>query len=133
MVFLFIFKLFKQRNRRQTWLVQRPAFASLRRVRAAYYCSYHRHSHTSLFTLFTSYDFYFYFLIHRFVEIMATVFSRDAWRCAWHMIQACGPFPSRTPFASDGLISPSLTAACPCRMIWFTDGGLTLPLANAWR
>ncbi|XP_021299046.1 uncharacterized protein LOC110427774 [Herrania umbratica] len=22
-----------------------------------------------------------------FVEIMATVFSRDAWRCAWHMIQ----------------------------------------------
>lgn len=23
----------------------------------------------------------------RFVEIMATVFSRDAWRCVWHMIQ----------------------------------------------
>jgi hypothetical protein len=22
-----------------------------------------------------------------FVEIMATVFSRDAWRCVWHMIQ----------------------------------------------
>jgi hypothetical protein len=26
-------------------------------------------------------------LIRRFVEIMATVFSRDAWRCVWHMIQ----------------------------------------------
>ncbi|URE46529.1 lysine ketoglutarate reductase trans-splicing related 1 [Musa troglodytarum] len=25
--------------------------------------------------------------VHKFVEIMATVFSRDAWRCAWHMIQ----------------------------------------------
>ncbi|CAL9179471.1 unnamed protein product [Musa hybrid cultivar] len=25
--------------------------------------------------------------LYRFVEIMATVFSRDAWRCAWHMIQ----------------------------------------------
>jgi len=23
----------------------------------------------------------------RFVEIMATVFSRNAWRCVWHMIQ----------------------------------------------
>uniref|UniRef100_A0A2P2L4M7 Uncharacterized protein LOC103321836 isoform X2 n=1 Tax=Rhizophora mucronata TaxID=61149 RepID=A0A2P2L4M7_RHIMU len=23
----------------------------------------------------------------RFVEIMAPVFSRDAWRCVWHMIQ----------------------------------------------
>ncbi|KAJ8768097.1 hypothetical protein K2173_021037 [Erythroxylum novogranatense] len=27
------------------------------------------------------------YLMHRFVEIMATVFSRDAWRCVWHMIQ----------------------------------------------
>jgi hypothetical protein len=26
-------------------------------------------------------------LMCRFVEIMATVFSRDAWRCVWHMIQ----------------------------------------------
>ncbi|RRT82107.1 hypothetical protein B296_00001043 [Ensete ventricosum] len=25
--------------------------------------------------------------LNRFVEIMATVFSRDAWRCVWHMIQ----------------------------------------------
>ncbi|OAY69841.1 hypothetical protein ACMD2_07930 [Ananas comosus] len=25
--------------------------------------------------------------VHNFVEIMATVFSRDAWRCVWHMIQ----------------------------------------------
>ncbi|KAK1295163.1 hypothetical protein QJS10_CPA16g00407 [Acorus calamus] len=25
--------------------------------------------------------------VHKFVEIMATVFSRDAWRCVWHMIQ----------------------------------------------
>ncbi|KAK3032056.1 hypothetical protein RJ639_036270 [Escallonia herrerae] len=27
------------------------------------------------------------FAMHRFVEIMAPVFSRDAWRCVWHMIQ----------------------------------------------
>ncbi|KAE9449057.1 hypothetical protein C3L33_19048, partial [Rhododendron williamsianum] len=25
--------------------------------------------------------------VHKFVEIMAPVFSRDAWRCVWHMIQ----------------------------------------------
>ncbi|TQE04691.1 hypothetical protein C1H46_009674 [Malus baccata] len=25
--------------------------------------------------------------VHKFVEIMAPVFSREAWRCAWHMIQ----------------------------------------------
>ncbi|PWZ18079.1 hypothetical protein Zm00014a_042332 [Zea mays] len=25
--------------------------------------------------------------VHKFVEIMAIVFSRDAWRCVWHMIQ----------------------------------------------
>uniref|UniRef100_A0A0E0KXL0 tRNA pseudouridine(55) synthase n=1 Tax=Oryza punctata TaxID=4537 RepID=A0A0E0KXL0_ORYPU len=25
--------------------------------------------------------------VHNFVEIMAPVFSRDAWRCVWHMIQ----------------------------------------------
>ncbi|RLM60252.1 hypothetical protein C2845_PM14G11690 [Panicum miliaceum] len=25
--------------------------------------------------------------VHMFVEIMAPVFSRDAWRCVWHMIQ----------------------------------------------
>uniref|UniRef100_A0A3B6SU37 Uncharacterized protein n=2 Tax=Triticum aestivum TaxID=4565 RepID=A0A3B6SU37_WHEAT len=25
--------------------------------------------------------------IHKFVEVMAPVFSRDAWRCVWHMIQ----------------------------------------------
>nr|CAB3446469.1 unnamed protein product [Digitaria exilis]CAB3449665.1 unnamed protein product [Digitaria exilis] len=25
--------------------------------------------------------------VHKFVEIMATVFSRNAWRCVWHMIQ----------------------------------------------
>ncbi|KAI8551372.1 hypothetical protein RHMOL_Rhmol06G0180800 [Rhododendron molle] len=25
--------------------------------------------------------------VHKFVEIMAHVFSRDAWRCVWHMIQ----------------------------------------------
>ncbi|RRT54356.1 hypothetical protein B296_00044242 [Ensete ventricosum] len=25
--------------------------------------------------------------MNRFVEIMAPVFSRDAWRCVWHMIQ----------------------------------------------
>lgn len=24
---------------------------------------------------------------NRFVEIMAPVFSREAWRCVWHMIQ----------------------------------------------
>jgi hypothetical protein len=24
---------------------------------------------------------------YSFVEIMAPVFSRDAWRCVWHMIQ----------------------------------------------
>jgi hypothetical protein len=24
-------------------------------------------------------------LLYRFVEIMAPVFSRDAWRCVWHM------------------------------------------------
>lgn len=29
------------------------------------------------------------YLMLRFVEIMATVFSRNAWRCAWHMIQVC--------------------------------------------
>ena len=26
-------------------------------------------------------------LMYRFVEIMAPVFSKDAWRCVWHMIQ----------------------------------------------
>uniref|UniRef100_F6HRK7 Lysine ketoglutarate reductase trans-splicing protein n=2 Tax=Vitis vinifera TaxID=29760 RepID=F6HRK7_VITVI len=25
--------------------------------------------------------------VHKFVEIMAPVFSRDAWRCVWHMLQ----------------------------------------------
>ncbi|KAK3005749.1 hypothetical protein RJ639_015511, partial [Escallonia herrerae] len=25
--------------------------------------------------------------VHKFVEIMAPVFSREAWRCVWHMIQ----------------------------------------------
>ncbi|EMS57723.1 hypothetical protein TRIUR3_08625 [Triticum urartu] len=25
--------------------------------------------------------------MHKFVEVMAPVFSRDAWRCVWHMIQ----------------------------------------------
>ncbi|GFY88219.1 lysine ketoglutarate reductase trans-splicing protein [Actinidia rufa] len=25
--------------------------------------------------------------VHKFVEIMAPVFSRDAWRCVWHLIQ----------------------------------------------
>lgn len=28
-----------------------------------------------------------YLWISRFVEIMAPVFSREAWRCVWHMIQ----------------------------------------------
>lgn len=39
------------------------------------------------------------FLTCRFVEIMAPVFSREAWRCVWHMIQVfvylknlCQPF-----------------------------------------
>ncbi|KAF3337452.1 hypothetical protein FCM35_KLT18039 [Carex littledalei] len=26
-------------------------------------------------------------ITHRFIEIMAPVFSKDAWRCVWHMIQ----------------------------------------------
>lgn len=30
----------------------------------------------------------------RFVEIMAPVFSREAWRCVWHMIQVCYDFQS---------------------------------------
>jgi len=30
---------------------------------------------------------YIKYFMNRFVEIMATVFSRDAWRCVWHMIQ----------------------------------------------
>lgn len=25
--------------------------------------------------------------VYRFIEIMAPVFSRDAWRCVWHMLQ----------------------------------------------
>ncbi|XP_044428730.1 uncharacterized protein [Triticum aestivum] len=25
--------------------------------------------------------------IHKFVEVMAPVFSKDAWRCVWHMVQ----------------------------------------------
>ncbi|KAG5522044.1 hypothetical protein RHGRI_034298 [Rhododendron griersonianum] len=25
--------------------------------------------------------------VHKFIEIMAPVFSRDAWRCVWHLIQ----------------------------------------------
>lgn len=28
-----------------------------------------------------------FLLSSRFVEIMAPVFSREAWRCVWHMIQ----------------------------------------------
>lgn len=27
--------------------------------------------------------------VYRFVEMMAPVFSRESWRCAWHMIQVC--------------------------------------------
>lgn len=26
-------------------------------------------------------------LLVRFIEIMAPVFSRDSWRCVWHMLQ----------------------------------------------
>ncbi|XP_020107309.1 uncharacterized protein LOC109723380 isoform X2 [Ananas comosus] len=29
--------------------------------------------------------------VHKFVEIMAPVFSRKAWRCVWHMIQVHSP------------------------------------------
>ena len=32
---------------------------------------------------------FFLIFFYRFVEIMAPVFSRDAWRCVWHLIQAC--------------------------------------------
>ncbi|KAK4763937.1 hypothetical protein SAY87_013375 [Trapa incisa] len=28
-----------------------------------------------------------YLEVHKFIEIMAPVFSRDAWRCVWHMLQ----------------------------------------------
>lgn len=70
--------------------------------------------------------------LYRFVEIMATVFSRDAWRCAWHMIQV---------FSSLFLLSLSLHSfICnferhyhQCRTTWFTDGVLILLFGDAWR
>lgn len=41
----------------------------------------------ALFYPITEIIFLLYLLYLRFVEIMAPVFSRDAWRCVWHMIQ----------------------------------------------
>ncbi|KAG5522043.1 hypothetical protein RHGRI_034298 [Rhododendron griersonianum] len=55
--------------------------------------------------------------VHKFIEIMAPVFSRDAWRCVWHLIQ------SVCLMHYDG----------HCRMTWSMDGAWTLPFKNALR
>lgn len=68
-------------------------------------------------------------LTGRFVEIMATVFSRDAWRCVWHMIQV-----SSSPLIHSIVISITrykLNAIVYCcRMTWSMDGVLILRLEN---
>ncbi|XP_048614998.1 uncharacterized protein LOC106363283 isoform X1 [Brassica napus] len=69
-----------------------------------------------------------------FVEIMAPVFSRDAWRCVWHMIQVTHLL--YYPLSSSVLLLLFLVLfSNSClhlimnpnnRMIWFTVGVLTL-------
>lgn len=39
----------------------------------------------------------------RFVEIMAPVFSRNAWRCVWYMIQVDNLFDSLCCYGPDSL------------------------------
>jgi hypothetical protein len=41
----------------------------------------------SFFSLSMQLTLLFLLFFFRFVEIMAPVFSREAWRCVWHMIQ----------------------------------------------
>ena len=63
---------------------------------------------------------------------MAPVFSRDAWRCVWHMIQVW----------TNILYFSSLSLACctilklpyfeNCRMTWSMGGVLTLPWENVY-
>ena len=80
-----------KRNRGETRLVPRPSFTSLRRVWTVFivcnkyiYCLdlllHGELLSKSLVTTSTS-------AVCRFVEIMAPVFSREAWRCVWYMIQ----------------------------------------------
>lgn len=45
--------------------------------------------------------------MNRFVEIMAPVFSRDAWRCVWHMIQVYYTF-----IAVDSKATSSVNMLC---------------------
>lgn len=80
----------------------------------------------------------------RFVEIMAPVFSRDAWRCAWHMIQVrnhCANvvnyhllelFLSFLSFPPCHVAAKSYCLSLYCRMTWSMGGVLTLLLENVW-
>lgn len=77
-----------QRYWGKTWVVHRYSFATLCSV-----CL-----QISFFSTFLSHDEIIKigigFVNGRFVEIMAPVFSRDAWRCVWHMLQVFSIFIS---------------------------------------
>ena len=46
----------------------------------------HLFIHTKIFLSFLT-SWFTTMLLVRFIEIMAPVFSRDSWRCVWHMLQ----------------------------------------------
>ena len=52
-----------------------------------------------------------YLLFCRFVEIMAPVFSREAWRCVWHMIQV-----QRMTLTWENVVGASISACIKCNL-----------------
>jgi len=68
-----------QRNGREARLVQWPPSSTM--------CSVWIHFYFMSLIICFVVLFLNIYSIFSFVEIMATVFSRDAWRCVWHMIQ----------------------------------------------
>lgn len=115
----------------------RPPFASLCSVRNSLPLPLLDHSlvYPSFLNLF------FVSFIHRFVEIMAPVFSRDAWRCVWYMIQVCSEFCYFSFLTSKSLnctiflvtVCIFLPSFAYCRMTWYMVGVSTWPSKGVLR
>lgn len=78
----------------------------------------------------------------RFVEIMAPVFSREAWRCVWHMIQVsiikypsihCSQRKRICRRRGEEDCYPFGFLILYCRMTWSMGGVLILLLGDVWR
>jgi hypothetical protein len=61
---------------------------------------------------------------------MATVFSRDAWRCVWHMIQVECHLDLLATYVCLELCAYTLFV---CRTTWSMDGVSILLLGSVWR